>query len=114
MSKGEEEQTTDIFTKTLATEPFKYLRDKLGVVSTDATLLYKEKAQFQGENKMKISFQEENNQQGKHKNRSTGSKNYKKIFSVLSAFSMKKQQGPFECQMNHPCLQSSTDYRHFR
>ena len=32
------EQTTDIFTKSLAREPFQYLRDKLGVVSTDATL----------------------------------------------------------------------------
>ena len=32
------EQTTDIFTKPLAKEPFEYLRDKLGVVSADATL----------------------------------------------------------------------------
>ena len=32
------EQTIDIFTKPLAREPFKYLREKLGVVSLDATL----------------------------------------------------------------------------
>ena len=32
------EQTTDIFTKPLAREPFEYLRDRLGVVSVDATL----------------------------------------------------------------------------
>ena len=32
------EQTADIFTKPLAGEPFQYLRDKLGVVSVDATL----------------------------------------------------------------------------
>ena len=32
------EQTTDIFTKPLARELFEYLRDKLGVVSSDATL----------------------------------------------------------------------------
>ena len=32
------EQTTDIFTKPLAKEPFEYLRDRLGVVSVDATL----------------------------------------------------------------------------
>ena len=32
------EQTTDIFTKPLAREPFEYLRDRLAVVSVDATL----------------------------------------------------------------------------
>ena len=32
------EQTTDIFTKPLAKEPFEYLRDKLGVVSIDVTI----------------------------------------------------------------------------
>ena len=32
------EQKTDIFTKPLAREPFEYLRDRLGVVSVDATL----------------------------------------------------------------------------
>ena len=32
------EQTTDIFTKPLAREPFEYLRDILGVVSIDTTL----------------------------------------------------------------------------
>ena len=32
------EQTVDIFTKPLAREPFQYLRDRLGVVSADATL----------------------------------------------------------------------------
>ena len=32
------EQTADIFTKPLAREPFEYLRNKLGVVSSDTTL----------------------------------------------------------------------------
>ena len=32
------EQTIEIFTKTLAKEPFEYLRDKLGVVSANVTL----------------------------------------------------------------------------
>ena len=32
------EHTANIFTKPLAREPFQYLRNKLGVVSTDATL----------------------------------------------------------------------------
>ena len=32
------EQIADIFTKPLATEPFEYLRDKLGVVSVDTIL----------------------------------------------------------------------------
>ena len=32
------EQTTNIFTKPLAREPFEYLRDRIGVVSVDATL----------------------------------------------------------------------------
>ena len=32
------EQTTDVFTKPLAKEPFEYLRNRLGVVSIDATL----------------------------------------------------------------------------
>ena len=32
------EQTVDIFTKPLAGEPFEYLRNRLGVVSVDATL----------------------------------------------------------------------------
>ena len=32
------EQTSDIFTKPLAREPFEYLRNRLGVVSVDATL----------------------------------------------------------------------------
>ena len=32
------EQTTDIFTKPLTREPFEYLRDRLRVVSVDATL----------------------------------------------------------------------------
>ena len=32
------EHTIDIFTKPLAKEPFEYLRDRLGVVSVDATL----------------------------------------------------------------------------
>ena len=34
------EHTTDIFTKTLARESFEYIRDKLGIVSADDTLLY--------------------------------------------------------------------------
>ena len=32
------EQTVNIFTKPLAREPFEYLRERLGVVSVDATL----------------------------------------------------------------------------
>ena len=32
------EKTADIFTKTLAREPFEYLRNKLGLVSSDTTL----------------------------------------------------------------------------
>ena len=32
------EQTANIFPKPLAREPFEYLRDRLGVVSVDATL----------------------------------------------------------------------------
>ena len=32
------EQTTNIFTKPLAKEPFEYIRDKLGVVSADVIL----------------------------------------------------------------------------
>ena len=35
---SKKEQTTDIFTKLLAREPFEYFRDRLGVVSVDATL----------------------------------------------------------------------------
>ena len=53
------EQTSDIFTKPLAREPFEDLRDRLGVVYIDATLWYEEKAQFRGRTETKISFQGE-------------------------------------------------------